>query len=69
MKIKISKNSCGWQVYRLVGGRWKYWLPHPYDHVRGEDLFKYYKTAEEAKSAAIREKQESEKEKDIICEI
>ena len=69
MKIKIRKKNDGYEVYRFVGNRWKYWLPEPYDCVRGEHLYRPYRTVEAAKKAAIAEKKRLDSEKDLILEI
>lgn len=69
MKIKISKKDDGYEVYKLVGNQWKYWLPESYDCVRGEYLYKLYRTIDAAKKAAVAEKKRLESEKDVILEI
>lgn len=69
MKIRIRQEGLGYCVDKYVGNRWKRWLPKAYDIVRGEEIYKHYRTPKEAEKAARLEKEKEMQEKDIILEI
>lgn len=71
MRIKIHKeNENGWAVYRLVGGKWKWWLPELHRDQRGDEyLCILYKHAAEAEAAARKAKELIARESDKILDI
>lgn len=71
MKIKISKvsNAFGWEVYRKVGKKWKYWLPEPEINCRGDEWYPYFTTAKMAEKAARKAKAALDADGDKILEI